>query len=250
MVDLVELDARAARDGDGDGDDGDADARRRAADAEARKREGNAAFADGRYADAARAYTAALTRARGRDDDDDDDDDDDGRDGGDDGATARDGTRTRAVDARAATYRANRAACWLKLERYEDAVKDCDAALAIDATYVKAYARRATAREALGDVEGALEDWEQTATLAPRDAAARAATKRLTPVVAARREEMKREMVDKMKDLGNSLLGNFGLSLDNFKAEKDAKTGSYSIRFVDGEKRATTAVEDDTDDED
>ena len=36
---------------------------------------------------------------------------------------------------------------------------------------------------------------------------------------------------DKLKELGNSVLGNFGLSLDNFKATKDPQTGSYSINF-------------------
>lgn len=35
----------------------------------------------------------------------------------------------------------------------------------------------------------------------------------------------------KLKDLGNTVLGKFGLSLDNFKAEKDPDTGSYSIKF-------------------
>jgi hypothetical protein len=35
----------------------------------------------------------------------------------------------------------------------------------------------------------------------------------------------------KLKDLGNSLLGKFGLSLDNFKSVKDPNTGSYSISF-------------------
>jgi hypothetical protein len=35
----------------------------------------------------------------------------------------------------------------------------------------------------------------------------------------------------KLKDLGNSVLGRFGMSVDNFKAVKDPNTGSYSIQF-------------------
>ena len=35
----------------------------------------------------------------------------------------------------------------------------------------------------------------------------------------------------KLKDMGNSLLGRFGMSIDNFKAVKDPNTGSYSIAF-------------------
>ena len=61
---------------------------------------------------------------------------------------------------------------------------------------------------------------------------------------------MKEEMLSKMKDLGNSLLGNFGLSLDNFKAQKDEMTGSFSIQFVrDEEKKTTPTPMDDDDDE-
>lgn len=35
----------------------------------------------------------------------------------------------------------------------------------------------------------------------------------------------------KLKDMGNAVLGKFGMSLDNFVAEKDPATGGYSINM-------------------
>lgn len=37
-----------------------------------------------------------------------------------------------------------------------------------------------------------------------------------------------------LKGLGNSLLGHFGMSLDNFKAVQDPVTGSYSLSYGAG----------------
>lgn len=37
--------------------------------------------------------------------------------------------------------------------------------------------------------------------------------------------------MEQLKGLGNSVLGMFGMSLDNFEAKKDPSTGSYSISF-------------------
>ena len=35
----------------------------------------------------------------------------------------------------------------------------------------------------------------------------------------------------KLKEMGNSVLGRFGMSVDNFKTVKDPNSGSYSISF-------------------
>jgi len=229
---VVAASSRASRDmssRDGDTDVGTSRAAAHEA-GDAQKMIGNEYFARGAYEDAITAYTAAL-RCIGAVDD------------AVDASISRISALTRQCgegegegvevkDARAATYYANRAACFLKLRDYARASADATRAIAIDGAYTKAYARRAVAREALEDVEGALDDYKRVLERAPSDVAARDAVARLTPIVDAKREEMKEEVIATMKNLGNSLLGNFGLSLDNFKAEKDPATGSYSINFI------------------
>ncbi|KFM24445.1 RNA polymerase II-associated protein 3 [Auxenochlorella protothecoides] len=56
---------------------------------------------------------------------------------------------------------ANRAAVYLKRREWDRAEADCSACLELDAGFVKAYHRRATAREALGDMHGAAADFER-----------------------------------------------------------------------------------------
>ena len=91
--------------------------------------------------------------------------------------------------------------------------------------------RRALAREALDQPTEALEDAKTAAALDPSDKGLVAAVSRLEKASAEKLEKQKEEMLGKLKDLGNSVLGKFGLSLDNFKAVKDPNTGSYSISF-------------------
>ncbi|KAJ1912656.1 TOM (translocase of outer membrane) complex component [Tieghemiomyces parasiticus] len=62
-------------------------------------------------------------------------------------------------------FYANRAAGYNELDRPRDTVADCDAALALDPTYVKALVRRATAHEKLGDLRPAMEDLTEACIL-------------------------------------------------------------------------------------
>lgn len=96
---------------------------------------------------------------------------------------------------------------------------------------VKAYIRRMSAHEKTEQTELAFQDAKKAFELQPTNREISSHVKRLEKLEAARMEKLKEETMGKLKDLGNSILGNFGMSLDNFKSVKDPKTGSYSISF-------------------
>lgn len=126
---------------------------------------------------------------------------------------------------------ANRAVCFLKLEKFNDTIKECTKALELNPSYIKALFRRAEAHEKLEHYEEAIADWKKVMELDPSNDQAGRNIRRLEPVAAEKREKMKEEMIGKLKEMGNSVLGRFGMSLDNFKAVKDPNTGSYSVQF-------------------
>jgi tetratricopeptide (TPR) repeat protein len=157
-----------------------------------------------------------------------------------------------------AVYFANAAACACAQSDWTRACEFATRALELRPDYLKALMRRSAAREALDDPEGALADARRVGELAaaglgagaatattttttptpvPDRAAlqwARSAVARLEPLAIEKQEKMKAEVLGKLKDLGNSILGRFGMSLDDFSAEKDPATGSYSIKFGRG----------------
>ncbi|UPQ97619.1 tetratricopeptide repeat domain-containing protein [Chloropicon primus] len=174
-------------------------------------------------------------------------------------------------------YHCNSAACHVKRGDFLEGKEECDKALDLNETYVKALMRRIACLEKLdekeqekgdasfgfsGDgpreergseapaaegtavapaeraspkkanyLELALEDCKKWEELEPRNREASGKRSELEKKMKDRQEALKEEVMGKLKDLGNNILGRFGLSLDNFKAEKDPNTGSYSINF-------------------
>ncbi|CAH2077459.1 unnamed protein product [Thlaspi arvense] len=125
----------------------------------------------------------------------------------------------------------NRGVCFLKLGKHEESVKECTKALELNPTYTKALVRRAEAHEKLEHFEEAITDLKKIIELDPSNDQARKGIRRLEPLAAEKREKMKEEAITKLKEMGNSILGRFGMSVDNFKAVKDPNTGSYSLSF-------------------
>jgi tetratricopeptide (TPR) repeat protein len=66
-------------------------------------------------------------------------------------------------------FYANRALCFLKKENYIKAESDCTMSITLDKTYVKAYQRRAAAREALNKWEDADSDLVRVLELEPKN---------------------------------------------------------------------------------
>eukprot|EP01052_Picozoa_sp_SAG31_P008125 SAG31_NODE_402_length_16197_cov_5.262425_13_plen_238_part_00 len=105
-----------------DGDD-------RYAKAKTSKKQGDACFKGDQFQDAIKNYTEAITVGKG----------------------------VLASKDMAKCY-ANRGACWLKMREYTEVIEDCSAAISIDASYMSALLRRATALEATGEVSKARID--------------------------------------------------------------------------------------------
>ncbi|EME26040.1 Tetratricopeptide repeat protein 1 [Galdieria sulphuraria] len=131
-------------------------------------------------------------------------------------------------DADRAACFANRAAAKLKLEDYEGALEDCSEALNLDENYWKALYRREQCYLKLGRYEEALKDAK---TLKEARQISSEEVQHIEQLKEREEERRKEEAITKLKEVGNSVLGYFGLSVDNFKLDKDPTTGSYNIRL-------------------
>lgn len=127
----------------------------------------------------------------------------------------------------------NKATCLFHLRRYEESLKYSTEAIIIDPNYIKAYNRRALSYERLERFDDALSDLDRICQLRPSERTAiESARTRILAAAETKVNKDKAEVMDGLKKLGNSILGSFGMSLDNFKMEKDITTGSYSVKMV------------------
>ncbi|XP_053610824.1 tetratricopeptide repeat protein 1 [Plodia interpunctella] len=125
----------------------------------------------------------------------------------------------------------NRSAAKMAQQKYSSAAKDCTKAIELDDKYFKAYYRRAQSYEASDKLDESLADFKKMLELDPSHKEALKAITRLPPLIEAKNEKLKTEMLGKLKDLGNMLLRPFGLSTDNFQLEQDAESKGYKINF-------------------
>lgn len=121
------------------------------------KEEGNAAFKAGDWTDAIEAYTKAI----------------------------KCGEQHKQL----ATFYKNRAAAYLKLEKFEQVVRDCDKALELEPNEPKALFRRAQAKEQLGHFEEAYRDAVTVWNVDKSDKSVKSFVEHLHPIVQKRAEE-------------------------------------------------------------
>jgi len=130
-----------------------------------------------------------------------------------------------------AVYYANRAAAYLALTNYQQVIEDCNKALELNPLYIKALLRRAQAHETLQNLNDALNDYKKVQELDSSITTAQTAVERVNNSIKEKKEKETEQMLGQLKEVGNTLLKKWGLSLDNFKTEKNAN-GSYKINFV------------------
>ncbi|KAG6845966.1 hypothetical protein H0H87_011014 [Tephrocybe sp. NHM501043] len=142
-----------------------------------------------------------------------------------------------AIAKRRAVLNANIGACYVKLAEHQKAIDACSQALLDDPEYIKALQRRASSNDILdswSSLTAAQEDYNSLIKLLPPSSSQLRETEKALSLLKPRLESAQKretaEMMSKLKGLGNSILGNFGLSTDNFKFEPNGQ-GGYSMNF-------------------
>lgn len=127
----------------------------------------------------------------------------------------------------------NRAACNILLRKWNDVVEDCTKSINYNNDFVKSYLRRSKAYEQMEKYNDASNDLNKALSLDPTLVSTYDTKQKKLKIQAEEQlNKEKEEMVGKLKDFGNLLLGKVGLSLDNFEVQKNPNgDGSFNIQF-------------------
>jgi len=133
---------------------------------------------------------------------------------------------------------ANIAACHVKLGDHAASVQSCTDSLLDAPTYAKALHRRATSNDAIGtwsSLSAAEKDYRTLLDTLPSSSpllpSIRSSLTTLHPRLERAQKAETDEMISKLKGLGDSVLGRFGLSTNNFQFTPNGQ-GGYSMNFV------------------
>merc|ERR1719445_2186675 len=157
-------------------------------DPEKLKEAGNDFFKKGEWDDALECYTEAIKKTRGD------------------------------CEKQKAIYFKNRAACYLKMDRFEDAVDDCTKSRDLTPNDPKALFRRCQAYEALNKVDSAYADAKEVHNLDPKNKALEPVLLRLFKAVQAKLEEVS-QTANKVKNMFDIV---FTIEGETEKREKGA----------------------------
>jgi len=132
-------------------------------------------------------------------------------------------------DERRAAVLFNRGAALYHGSRFAESVESCSKAIELKPDYIKALYRRGMAYSKLDQLEKAVADFDGIFEIDPSlRTQYQSEYEDIKKRMHVRMEEEKAKMISGLKDLGNSLLGHFGMSLNDF--QKDPTTGSYTLK--------------------
>ena len=125
----------------------------------------------------------------------------------------------------------NQGICFNKLNDKDKALESFSSALKLNDKYAKALANRMLLYNAKGDYIEAYDDFKRLKEIDQKLFSNYANMEgELCAKAEVKKKEMTDEMLGKLKEMGNSILGNFGISLDNFKMIPNGQ-GGYSIQY-------------------
>ncbi|NXN11031.1 RPAP3 protein, partial [Indicator maculatus] len=93
----------------------------------------------------------------------------------------------------------NRASAFYRMKKFSVAESDCNLALALDKNYTKAYARRAAARFALKNLQGAKEDYEKVLELDANNFEAKNELKKIYQALSSKEHSEQKELEDAVR---------------------------------------------------